>query len=571
MNMDWSKILEYQQKDFISRLSLKEAELSSLENTDVSGIFSEIIYVSGALLNECIDYAVNQLNKIQVIKSKSSIFEKEVRARTEDFKRKLRNEFLGKLGEVALKKYLGNLVSDVNFRILKGGDGGFDFYLNSKSSARIQVKTRYVKNVREINKISWFFNLNEIEKSSVLVCLFTTDEIDPFRIRDKYKINFAGFKPTGFLKELSQANFSLALEDFLYAGGLKAYLECISNVDSDSIQNKIDSLFLKSATQIRVGKHNEAIININQALRLVLQEKSIPTETKNNQLYSYNYDLDLYELFKSQPRSGLLTMRGFCYSQIGNYEKSIQDFTESIEINPDSPLPYFLRANASFKNTLPRYEKTLESFVSRFMESSCLDLSSIALNLYSNNSIEDYFLFVESLTKKIINTDVSSNINSIESIFRDFFEEDKILVKCGYDYNRAIELNSNAYLYYLYRATISNLLLNHKLLRNLLRGAMLNYVKQQKQNLSELENSRIADQLISQFNSVREECLNLYSSMRSDIKESMKLAHEASDLSTYRKALLMHAFLEGEKNNLQFLSNTDLSFFYDLLGDDLPF
>lgn len=55
-------------------------------------------------------------------------------------KRIYEDNMKGKLGELGLKKYLGNLITPIDFSNRKYGDGGYDFSLKSESNIHSKLK-----------------------------------------------------------------------------------------------------------------------------------------------------------------------------------------------------------------------------------------------------------------------------------------------------------------------------------------------------------------------------------------------------------------------------------------------
>lgn len=135
----------------------------------------------------------------------------------------------GKLGELALKKYLGNLITSVDFSNKEYGDGGYDFSLKSNPSILLQVKARHSSN---IEKIQWRITEKETNKNDVLVCIYIQDEIH--RSRNSYSLIYAGFIPTNLI--VKKKVVYLSISDLLYIGGLQNYLYSIPNQNHSSEQ-----------------------------------------------------------------------------------------------------------------------------------------------------------------------------------------------------------------------------------------------------------------------------------------------------------------------------------------------
>lgn len=153
--------------------------------------------------------------------------------KVDDYKRKgdrrsaksiYQDNMKGKLGELALKKYLGNLITSVDFSNKEYGDGGYDFSLKSNPSIRLQVKARHSIN---IETSQWKIAEKEIDNNDVLVCIYIQDEIH--RSHDSYNLIYPGFIPTNLIKRKKIVYFNIS--DLLYIGGLQNYLYSIPNRD----------------------------------------------------------------------------------------------------------------------------------------------------------------------------------------------------------------------------------------------------------------------------------------------------------------------------------------------------
>ncbi len=76
--------------------------------------------------------------------------------------------FIGKLGEEAVKSRLNQFVTEVDYTIKKGGDNKVDFKLTSGLSiSGIQVKTRN----GIYDTVKWSISKEEIEENNFLVCM----------------------------------------------------------------------------------------------------------------------------------------------------------------------------------------------------------------------------------------------------------------------------------------------------------------------------------------------------------------------------------------------------------------
>lgn len=155
---------------------------------------------------------------------------------------------IGKLGEEAVKVYLGDLINEVNYGLSEYGDGGVDFISTRNPEIKIQVKTSCIKRITyyiigkwelteeeiidtlqppeeyyfgKINN-SWSISSEESEKNDILICVLFLNSIDCDRIiNDTYRFLMAGFIPV----EKKAVKRKFKIDELLYMGGLKGHLE----------------------------------------------------------------------------------------------------------------------------------------------------------------------------------------------------------------------------------------------------------------------------------------------------------------------------------------------------------
>ncbi|MEA5626394.1 hypothetical protein [Nostoc sp. UHCC 0251] len=203
------ELLRKQQYDFIERL-----KYDCLLNCQTPGRNSEITVVSEQ--NKIINILRFSLSMYMKYKSSPQI-------NIKTFK----NNYIGKLGEEAVKSSLNELVTEVDYTIKKHGDNKVDFKLISDLSiGGIQVKTRN----GIYNTVEWSISKEEIEKNNFLVCMLIQKEVTFKEIVENYKENkeheykiiSAGFLPIDLIKTECKQEFTI--NELLYSSGLNAYL-----------------------------------------------------------------------------------------------------------------------------------------------------------------------------------------------------------------------------------------------------------------------------------------------------------------------------------------------------------
>ncbi len=197
--MDWITILKAQQTDFIARI--KSGDLLHCEK---EGQHSELTVISGERLKQLRDFCWEMANKFKQQYDVKNIFF---------------NNMKGKLGEEVVKIRLGDFVTEVDYEKYSGGDGKVDFTLTSDSSIGIQVKARN----GNFDTIKWSISQEEIEKNAVLVCILIQEEVS--EAQSEYNLILAGFLPTNIIIKSSDSQSLVGIDELLYPGGLRGYLE----------------------------------------------------------------------------------------------------------------------------------------------------------------------------------------------------------------------------------------------------------------------------------------------------------------------------------------------------------
>jgi WD40 repeat protein len=215
--MDWTTPLRSQQSEFIKRLKSDSAifNLAKYELTDYS---RELTVIVGEELDDIRKYCWYIADKYKKI-SKRTVYD--------DFI----NNLKGKLGELIVKKHLDNLVTSIDLEERSSGDGKVDFRLTSDPSIGIQVKARHAS----IDSVKWSISSEEVKNNAVLVCIYIQEEVS--EAQPEYNLILAGFLPTNMIK-VSHGKASVGIDELLYGGGLKIYLESLQSEHRTSNQLK---------------------------------------------------------------------------------------------------------------------------------------------------------------------------------------------------------------------------------------------------------------------------------------------------------------------------------------------
>jgi uncharacterized protein YjbI with pentapeptide repeats len=198
-DMDWTVPLRSLQVDFIQRL-----QSSSLLRSVIEGQHSELTVISGARLLQLRDFSWKMADKYK----KNS---------TDTVRDVFIKNLKGKLGEEVVKIRLANLVTEVDYEQRICGDSKVDFTMASNPNVGIQVKARH----SSIDTVQWSISSEEVEKNTVLVCVFIQEEVN--EAQAEYHLILAGFLPTSLIH-----GDKVGINQLLYAGGLRSYLEFIA-------------------------------------------------------------------------------------------------------------------------------------------------------------------------------------------------------------------------------------------------------------------------------------------------------------------------------------------------------
>lgn len=313
--MDWITILKAQQTDFIARI--KSGDLLHCEK---KGQHSELTVIFGERLKQLRDFCWEMANKFKQQYDVKNIFF---------------NNMKGKLGEEVVKIRLGDLVTEVDYEKRIGGDGKVDFTLTSDSSIGIQVKTRY----GNCDQVQWTIDKEEIEKNAVLVCVLCQEEFSD--IEKEYRLIMVGFLPTNMIKSSSSQTL-VGIDELLYPGGLRGYLESLVSYDADQYISLGDECLNKKDYEGAASHYNQALqLKPNDSLiykkrgqaRYFLGDKQSAIDDFTKAIYINPNDANAYH------------SRGYINTVLKNYQDAIYDYTQAITINPNSAQAYYKRGN----------------------------------------------------------------------------------------------------------------------------------------------------------------------------------------------------------------------------------
>ncbi|BAY48841.1 TPR repeat-containing protein [Scytonema sp. HK-05] len=367
--MDWITLLRSLQSDFIKRLTS-----GCLLHCETEGQYSELTVISGERLKTLREFCWQMAEKYKRTSAVRDVFISNLK---------------GKLGEEVVKERLAAFVTEVDYEKRFGiGDGKVDFTLTFDPSVGIAVKSRH----GSINKVRWTINAEEVQKNAVVACILIQEEVN--EAQPEYHLFFAGFLPTQMIK-LKTGKISFGIEQLLYGGGLRCYLEQLESFtvlnsynQKPQIENyktkqepsyqqlpkqqvlktnfspeqkdylrfhngDLNLLYVKQGDEsFEKKQYNAAINHYNQALKL--NSKDADTYYKRGlahyHLGSYEKAIaDYTQVIQINPYYGkVYTKLGLARYQLGDYEGAIADYTQAIRINPNDAVAYRNRADIRY-------------------------------------------------------------------------------------------------------------------------------------------------------------------------------------------------------------------------------
>ena len=344
LDMDWTTPLRSLQADFIHRLKSEH-----LLHSKTEGQHSELTIVSGERLRQLRDFCWEMAEKYK---------------RNSPVRKVFIDNMKGKLGEEVVKARLENFVTEVDYETRLGGDGKIDFTLTSDSDVGIQVKARQGRD----DTVQWWISQEEVEKNAALVCILIQEEVN--EAQAEYHLILAGFLPTNMI-QVSNGKASFGIDELLYGGGLRSYLENLESLESEGlflplpkIQQQSeqtpdtpisDDAISKAYAYLSLGidrhiekNYSRAIEDFNEAIRLNSQLTMAYKWRGNSRsdLGDYQGSIEDYnQALQLIPEDAaiLYNNRGIDRYEIGDKQGAIEDFNRAISINPNYANAYFAR------------------------------------------------------------------------------------------------------------------------------------------------------------------------------------------------------------------------------------
>jgi tetratricopeptide (TPR) repeat protein len=428
--MDWLKILQEQQQDFIERL-----QSHHLLHSSKAGRHGEVITITGEILEKIKNLCQQLIVKYELDRSRweySFIFQ-QILAQ--------------KLAEKTIAYRLANSIDLVSFK--KEYPQKLVANISLATNSELSLKVKVITGSK--TDIQYFIEPKEFRNDRIFVFAIIPEKIN--FLATNIEVIVSGFLPSNNLT-ITEDPLKIGLKDLLYSGGLTSYLNntelpeidslrlaqnCLSNRDyRGTIENlniaiqeddRQDIAYKTMGyTRYLMGDKEGSIEDYNRAIELNpnYAEAYLNRADSYYQLEDYRKAIiDYTEVIRINSYNGSFYIwRGDALSRLGEYNKAILDYNEAIRINPQDYICYVWRAEARLR---------MEDY---------------------QGAVEDYSIAIEFGTPQ--NED-SLAIYVLDSIYfnrgnaRYHLGEYRSAIE---DYSQAIEINSNYAEAYLKRAIV---------------------------------------------------------------------------------------------------------------------
>ena len=393
LNLEWIRLLDSEQKEFVKRIEMLLSSIYELDNdllykksnALLSALFDDKNQLFEQELEICLDDRLEEIllfissnstnqssNLLEELKllflslipapvkiesaelvsiSELIILEKIKNHCEQRQRKKSHNPFsccLGMLGEAAVKKYLkdtldvnddkSDVLSPINFKLYdKTGDGKRDFFSQLFYEFGVQVKTTRIETSKgNINNLEWSISQDEVNKNQVLVCVFAFQKFDRCQVNS---LQLSGKKQASLSK--SDSGASLALQNYLQNHNEL----CIAGF------LPVNMIEERASSKIEDGKY---VLNLKNLLYC-------------GGLISYllHPDISSYSENSTDPESCRIIGEFYCHC--GLYEKALNKYNYILSINSNM---YEIYSDRSACYIMLENDKYHARFKTRFLGES---------------------------------------------------------------------------------------------------------------------------------------------------------------------------------------------------------
>jgi tetratricopeptide (TPR) repeat protein len=335
--MDWITLLRSLQADFIKRLSS-----GRLLHCEIEGQHSELTVISGERLKSLREFCWQMAEKYK---------------RTSPVRDVFISNLKGKLGEEVVKERLADFITEVDYDKRFGGDGKVDFTLTFDSSVGIAVKSRH----GSLDKARWSISIEEVKKNAVVVCILIQEEVN--EAQPEYHLFLAGFLPTQMIK-LRTGKVTFGLEQLMYGGGLRCYLEQLQTFTDDNFPRQQPPIYRYPPTPFPPENYR-------------LNNRSAEVQGRGGEENSYSHS-------RNEELSQLYVKLGDEYFEKGKYEDAIAAYKEVLQRNPKDVIVYYKRGLARYH--LGDYEGAIADY------SQAIKINPYYGKIYNRSGLARYHL-----------------------------------------------------------------------------------------------------------------------------------------------------------------------------------
>jgi tetratricopeptide (TPR) repeat protein len=364
--MDWLKILQEQQQDFIDRL-----QSHHLLPSYKAGRHGEIITITGKTLEKIKSLCQQLIIKYELDRSRweySFIFQ-QILAQ--------------KLAEKAIAYRLSNSIDLLGFKKEYSQKLVANIPLANDSKISLKVKISAFQTVES----QYIINSKELINNRVFVFAIIPEKVN--FLTTNTEIIIAGFLPSSNFKN-TKNKLKINLERLLYSGGLPSYLNVKERENIDPLELAQNCLLIRDYrgtienlsialqrdeqqdiayktmgyTRYLMGDKEGSIEDYNKAIDLNPNYAEAYLNRADSYYQLENYDkaiLDYTEVIKINSYNGSFYIwRGDALCRLGAYDKAILDYNEAIRINPQDYICYVWRAEARLQ--IKDYQGAIEDY-----------------------------------------------------------------------------------------------------------------------------------------------------------------------------------------------------------------